>query len=144
MTSVNVVVHGIPAPQGSKRHVGNGVMIENSKKLGPWREAVRAETARQRNGVTFGHGTPVKVVVMFFLPRPAGHYGNGRNALTLRPSAPRMPAARPDIDKLSRAVLDALTAGGAYADDGQVAALHVAKFYADDNEPGCYVVVNAL
>ena len=38
-------VHGLPAPQGSKRHVGKGVMVESSKYVKPWREAVKAETA---------------------------------------------------------------------------------------------------
>ena len=32
-----------PAPQGSKRHVGNGRMVESSAKVKPWREAVRQE-----------------------------------------------------------------------------------------------------
>jgi crossover junction endodeoxyribonuclease RusA len=43
---VIIVVRGIPAPQGSKRHVGGGRMIESSRAVGPWREAVRAETQR--------------------------------------------------------------------------------------------------
>jgi hypothetical protein len=45
MTLLRVDVYGLPAPQGSKRHVGGGRMIEASKKVGPWREAVvRAST----------------------------------------------------------------------------------------------------
>jgi len=31
MTERNLFVPGAPAPQGSKRHVGNGVMVEASK-----------------------------------------------------------------------------------------------------------------
>ena len=34
-------VYGQPAPQGSKRHVGGGRMIESSKAVAPWREAVK-------------------------------------------------------------------------------------------------------
>ena len=45
-TVVTIKVSGEPAPQGSKRHVGGGRMIEASKKLPPWREAVRAEVQR--------------------------------------------------------------------------------------------------
>lgn len=33
---------GAPAPQGSKRHVGRGVLIESSSKVRPWRETVKA------------------------------------------------------------------------------------------------------
>lgn len=29
-------VIGLPAPQGSKKHVGHGVMVESSKKVKPW------------------------------------------------------------------------------------------------------------
>jgi Holliday junction resolvase RusA-like endonuclease len=47
-----------------------------------------------------------------------------------RASAPRLPATRPDIDKLLRAVLDALT-GLVFVDDGQVVTVNMAKEYAN-------------
>ena len=127
---IQIRVNGTPAPQGSKRHVGNGRMIEMSKAVGPWREAVRAETQRIYLGRpdwdTAAAGTcgrPVDVSVTFVLARPKGHFRTGRNAHLLRDTAPTFPAGKPDIDKLARAVLDGLTAGGAFADDGQVAIL---------------------
>lgn len=136
-----ITVNGIPAPQGSKRHVGGGRMVEMSKAVGPWREAVRAETQRRRQARTFIEGTPVEVHVTFVLPRPKGHYRTGRNAALLRPAAPKYPAGRPDLDKLARAVLDGLTAGGAWKDDSQVVLLQLAKFYADDDQPGCTIFI---
>ena len=45
MSELVVVVYGVPAPQGSKRHVGHGILVESSKKLRPWRDAVRWTTA---------------------------------------------------------------------------------------------------
>jgi hypothetical protein len=33
MREFSIFIVGDPAPQGSKRHVGNGVMIEASKKV---------------------------------------------------------------------------------------------------------------
>jgi len=45
-----------------------------------------------------------------------------------------VPATRPDIDKLSRAVLDALT-GIVFSDDAQVADLQAHKFFADAERP---------
>ena len=140
-----ITVRGVPAPQGSKRHVGGGRMVEMSKAVGPWREAVRAETQAQRNTRTFITGTPVEVHVTFVLPRPKGHHRTGRNAHLLKPSAPPYPAGRPDLDKLARAVLDGLTAGGAWKDDSQVAVLQLAKVYAEDGEaPGCTIFVKEL
>lgn len=54
------------------------------------------------------------------------------------------PAVRPDVDKLARAVLDALT-GAAWIDDGQVCTLEVMKWYAAPGEvPGVKVKVDAI
>ena len=128
MTAFTIHVRGIPAPQGSKRHVGNGRMIEMSKAVGPWREAVRAET---QHAVPLPLDGPVEVVLTFHVARPKGHYRTGRNAGLLRPGAPGYPASKPDIDKLARAVLDGLTEGGAWKDDGQVVRLVAVKEYGE-------------
>lgn len=136
---IRLRVNGLPAPQGSKRHVGDGIMIEASKAVGPWREAVRAE-AQRLAAAPFGAHEPVAVTLVFYLPRPKGHYGTGRNAGQLRPGAPPRPAGKPDIDKLERAVLDGLTQGGVLADDAQVVDVIKSKLYASDKfPPGCYV-----
>lgn len=140
MSALIVTVRGIPAPQGSKRFVGRsggkGRMVESSKAVGPWREAVRAETQRviEGGGPTFPTG-PLTVTLRLALARPKGHYGTGRNAALLKPSAPDFPAGRPDLDKLARAVLDGLTAGGAFGDDAQIAELVARKTYADAAVP---------
>lgn len=62
---------------------------------------------------------PVDLEMVFYRPRAASHYRSGRNADVLKPSAPVFPATRPDVDKLCRSILDALT-GVAWHDDGQV------------------------
>ena len=139
-------VRGLPAPQGSKRHVGGGRMVEQSKAVGPWREAVRAETQRgmdkaDRLGIGPYTG-PVQVKLEFRMTRPKSHYRTGRNAALLRNGAPGRPAGKPDLDKLARAVLDGLTAGGAWKDDSQVVVLMAEKLYAA--VPGCRIIVTDL
>jgi crossover junction endodeoxyribonuclease RusA len=128
---VRIEVAGIPAPQGSKRHVGGGRMVEASRAVGPWREAVRAETQRAIADWPVACLLPVTVEITFRLPRPK--------------SAPRhvtRPAKRPDLDKLCRAVLDGLVAGGAIADDGQVVCLYAEKEFATpDYPPGCSIYI---
>src|SRR5690606_17977873 len=133
--ALTVRVHGIPAPQGSKRHVGNGRMIESSKKVGPWRDAVKAAilAATGRRPTTVDG--PVQVDVTFILPRPKGHYGTGRNAGKVRTSAPPEPTTKPDLDKLMRSTLDALTDVGVLRDDAQVVRIYAAKVYAWPEEP---------
>ena len=139
-----ITVRGIPAPQGSKRHVGGGRMIEMSKAVGPWREAVRAETQRAMNGDGPLSGA-VSVIAEFFMPRPKSHYRTGRNAALLRDSAPGWPSCKPDLDKLERAILDGLTAGGAWGDDSQVVRLIAAKSYAGERHPpGCTIEIRDM
>jgi crossover junction endodeoxyribonuclease RusA len=144
VTGLHVVVNGRPAPQGSKRHVGGGRMVEMSKAVGPWREAVRAETQRAAAAVIWPDGWPVTVDVVFYLQRPAGHYGTGRNGGAVKASAPGYPAGRPDVDKLARAVLDGLAMGGAFTDDSQVVSLTAIKRWADGHPPGASIHVDPM
>lgn len=131
-----VRVNGLPAPQGSKRHVGRGVMVESSKKVKPWRAAVAAEVEK----VTFEDMPFVRVSAWFFMPRPKSHYRTGRYAHLLKPAAPVYPGKYPDLDKLCRSTLDALRMGGAYRDDAQVVKLYAFKVYAlADEEPGALI-----
>lgn len=106
-----------------------------SRALGPWREAVRAEAQRAASGVPFEGA--VRVSVKFLLGRPRGHTG----ARGLRPSAPRFPVARPDLDKLLRSTLDGLTMGGLIGDDSQVVTVLAVKEYADGVPVGAEIEV---
>jgi Holliday junction resolvase RusA-like endonuclease len=118
-------------------------MVEMSRAVGPWREAVRAETQLAMPGAPMTG--PVNVHIIFYLPRPKNHYRTGRNAHILHAAAPRFPQGRPDIDKLARAVLDGMTTGGAWSDDSQVVSLSVHKLYTIDGEkPGCVVDMEKL
>lgn len=141
---MKITINGVPAPQGSKvgfvRKGGGAGVRESSKAVGPWREAVRAETQRALADHAPFHEGAVWVEVTFRLPRPKGHHG----AKGLRPSAPRHPAVKPDLDKLARAVLDGITAGGALRDDAQVSVLSVEKVYADEHQPGAVVRIGAM
>src|SRR6185312_518070 len=141
--SLQIRVPGVPAPQGSKRHVGRGRLIEQSKRVGPWRDAVRAATMAELGGKPYSYGAaaaPLVVHVDFYMPLPRTHFGTGRNAGTIRASAPGRPATRPDVDKLARAVLDALKQGGAYADDSQVVGLIACKYWVFNGQAPCAVI----
>lgn len=111
-----------PRPQGSKRHVGGGRMIEQSKHVKSYRAEIRREAAAAMMGQATPSG-PVRIAVTFWFKRPASHY-RGKSGV-LRDDAPRTHAhgmQRGDLDKLLRAVLDALT-GVAFHDDRQVVAI---------------------
>lgn len=59
---IEITVHGLPAPQGSKRHVGRGVMVESSKNVKPWRSAVVwaaiSAAGTEAGSTTSGAATP--------------------------------------------------------------------------------------
>ncbi len=141
---IPVVVDAIPVTEGStKAFIVNGkpnVVHDNAEALDRWRDLIawhtRAAMAKYRTDKIDG---PVVVQAIFYLPRPASHYGTGRNAGVLKPSAPAYPDRKPDVDKLARAVLDALAMGGAYTQDSRVTDLSSFKRYADNRVPGAVI-----
>ena len=84
-----------------------------------WRgrvEAMGRKVAEQVGGTL---EVPVEINLTFRFERPQSHYGTGRNRNVLKPGAPTYPTGRNigDVDKLERAVFDALTQGGLWLDD---------------------------
>lgn len=140
MTECKFIVPGPAAPQGSKRAIklrgsGRVVLVESSAKVKPYR-AVVALAARDAWGRP-PSGNAVYVRVAFTFLRPKSHY-TGRGAI--RSGAPDFPG-KPDIDKLCRALLDALT-GVVYADDAQVVLLEATKQYAET--PGTVIEIREM
>ena len=133
-------VPGVPQPQGSTTSFlrgGKVVTTSANKQLRPWRDAVCWHAREARAGAPQFAG-PVIVSVIFWLPRPAGHFGKKG----LLPSAPPHPYRKPDLDKLLRGVFDALSEAGVWRDDAQVVGLgEVAKRYSD--KPGACIAIEA-
>jgi Holliday junction resolvase RusA-like endonuclease len=120
--------YGEPKPQGSKRHVGNGVMIEASD-VKPWRKAIANAVfeAWVRSGDDRPFTEPVIVWATFYIRRPKS---------VKRP----LPSVAPDLDKLCRGLGDALSIDAvALQDDALIVKWHAAKVYADGHEPGVSV-----
>lgn len=131
-----ITVRGLPAPQGSKKHMGNGVMVESSKHVKPWRQDVKY-AALEAVGAdwTLLEG-PLVASMTFTFARPRSHFRTGRNAHLLRDAAPLCPTSPPDLSKILRSTEDALT-GVVWKDDAQVVEyLRLAKFYAGSADPG--------
>jgi Holliday junction resolvase RusA-like endonuclease len=152
---LEIRVDGMPSTKGSMRaytvrrkdggvgaRVAHGTSAQEQR-LRTWEHAVRA-TASLALGELEITRRPVLVDVTFRLPRPAGHYGSGKNSGRLKAGAPRRHRTKPDGDKLLRAVLDAMT-GTVYADDGQVCEASYRKLYADEHNPvGATIVVEVV
>lgn len=141
MTAVDAIridVVGVPQPQGNKTGMVRGgkvVMLEGRRPdareaFKSWREAVaregRAWQAQHPQSLLDG---PVAIDITFRLPRPK--------------SAPKRrlyPDGRPDVDKLGRAVLDAIT-GVLITNDSRVVDLSTRKRFAVDGPPGVTVII---
>lgn len=139
---ISFTVPGRPVPQGGMKAFARGnrafVTHQKPKELGDYR--ARIAIAARDAGVECV-SDPICMTVYFYIDRPKGHYGTGRNAGQLKPSAPGNPATRPDIDKLLRAVLDGLT-GVAFRDDSQVVDVFARKYYGDGS-PGTTISIEA-
>jgi Holliday junction resolvase RusA-like endonuclease len=75
------------------------------------------------------------------------HYGTGKNATKLKPSAPRYHVKTPDVDKLVRGVADSI--GDAVArvllnNDSQIVSIYAAKRYSTDDFLGAIITITAL
>ncbi len=127
---LSFVVPGKPVQQGSKTVFNGRAVDSNQKRLKPWRAAVAAEASAEAlsRGVETLEG-PVAVVIEFRFERPK----------TVRRE---WPAVQPDVDKLERAILDALTDARVFRDDAQVVVLKGTKVYAE--AAGAHVSVGVI
>lgn len=131
---MHVDVLGVPKSQGSTRAFvakGRAYVASNHKQdFVVWRNSIVERTERMWDGEPC---EMAEVILDFRLPIPksrpkylAGFTPHGK---------------KPDVDKLTRAVLDALVAAGVIRDDSGVWALTATKRYAD--RPGVDIYVNA-
>ena len=129
MSSIEFYVEGRPAPQGSKRALGPGRMIEMSKYVKPWRAAVKAAATKAAADQGWRLlDEPCCLEVVFFMARPA------------RPKF-ESPGVVPDLSKLVRSTEDALTKV-IWQDDSRVVYTQSAKEYVRGDEvPGALIKV---
>jgi Holliday junction resolvase RusA-like endonuclease len=129
-------VKGTPVPQGSMTCVGGGsrplangrvvaahnVQPSNKADLYAWRDKIAgaARTAREKLGIWWIAQDPVQVDLTFTIERP-------------KTITRDWPSVYPDLDKYCRAVLDGLTLGGIWNDDGQCVVLNAIKVYPDQS-----------
>jgi crossover junction endodeoxyribonuclease RusA len=132
MTAVSFQVRGLPVAQGSSRAFavnGKARIVSTSAPLSAWRNAIAVAASREM-GTDPLLDEPLSVTATFLLPRPASI-----------PKKRVYPAVKPDLDKLVRALLDALT-GVVWRDDSRVVELDISKQYSVT--PGVTVTVEAI
>lgn len=123
-------VIGHPVPQGSMTAVraGKYVTMRHTQggALAVWRASIRLQVADMEPT-----REPVALALNFKLKRPNTHFGLAHGKRYVKPDFRyAVPASTPDLDKLIRAVMDALT-GVLYFDDKQVYSLAAQKVYSN-------------
>lgn len=123
-------VDGMPATKGSykpvrNRRTGKTLLVGMNKNEHQWRahvaETLRSQWFAQHRTSTMPRlDAPLCVHAVFLLPRPK----------SVRPTTRPWPSVAPDIDKLSRCLLDAITDSELIHDDGRVIHLDAVKHYA--------------
>jgi Holliday junction resolvase RusA-like endonuclease len=114
---MHIIVYGEPVAKGSMKgfNAGGRVILTNDNvKTKDWQTLVAWTAGQKCREVT---GGPVSLLISFYLPK----------GKTVKRD---LPTTKPDIDKLLRCVLDALT-GIVYKDDGQVVGVLCFKRYDD-------------
>lgn len=130
---LTVVVHGRPAPQGSKRYAGHrlnsasgrvsAVLVEQSKRVKPWRHFVTTATqhAIPTSTGTFPLDGPLAADIVFTVLKPATAPKRRRTWPTTRHSG--------DLDKLLRSTFDGITDAGAVIDDSRIIRVTATKVF---------------
>lgn len=133
---IQMTVYGTPAPMGSKRAFVRGgraiLTDDNSEKRRNWANAVSARAAEVMHGLPV-ITRPVALRIKFYFQRPKSHFGTGKNAESLKGSAPVKHFQSPDLDKLVRCVGDALT-GIVYRDDALIHTVWASRFWTTEQE----------
>lgn len=136
---VSFTARGIPMPKGSTTRMPNGAMLpagtaESRRKMEQWRSDIRAE-AKSAMGERPPFASAIRLFCEFALPVPK--------------SMPKSKqgwwphTTKPDVDKLFRALSDALT-GIAWVDDSQVCVSAINKVYAWDGHTGASVSIEVI
>src|SRR4030095_5676740 len=131
MEAINIKIHGLPASKGSVTRMPGGAYLPagtaaSRMNFDLWKENI-ASAARIQMGERRPWLGPIRLMAEFQLPAPGSVPKYKRGWL------PHI--KRPDIDKLTRALLDPLK-GIVWGDDSQVCYLTVNKVYAWDKQPG--------
>ncbi len=123
-------VEGHPTTAGSLKWYGKGQVVHANARTLKWEQWI-AWTWLQAHERTLKVLGPVEIWLTFVFKRPKSHFTSKGE---IRKPFKHMTAPcwhrRLDLDKLTRAVFDALT-GCAYEDDGQITDLHARKVWGE-------------
>lgn len=130
------IIHAVPKPKGRPRVTRSGHAF-TPKATREYEKLIVSEWDIQHGKAT-PIENPIAVRVMFYMPIPKATSNKARERMA---AGLEVPAKKPDIDNLLKAVLDALN-GKAYHDDNQIVEISAKKLYS--TEPKTVVFISEL
>mgnify|MGYP000706368365 CR=1 FL=1 len=131
MTSFHIWIAGKATPQGSKKGFvinNRAVLVDASEGNKAWRKHVSDRIREHADYIRYSG--PVHVTVVFYMKKAKSN----RTQFMMQ---------KPDIDKLCRSVLDAITDSEMIEDDSRVTSLTAYKHWeTDDMPPGVYIRIH--
>lgn len=125
-------------PRGGKPFVS--IYVPDSDKK--WRKRIVYEASLKIGKAIEG---PVRIDIEFLMPRPEGHFGTGRNAGVLKPSAPHWHIVTCDVDNLAKTVFDGLQIAGVVLNDSAICDTRITKRYPRaGEETGAWIRITSL
>lgn len=145
--SIRFTVKGFPVTQGNKlpAHIFNSrgncrvwLREKGDAELTQWRSLVKTAAERAMKGRARFEG-PLLLLAAFYFPRPKSHTAKQRAIPFVHGGG------RYDVEKLVRAINDAMTEAAVWGDDAQVSVMLAEKRYAEQDESvGVIINVQAL
>ena len=120
---IEFIIEGIPQGKGRPKFSSRGsfVRVYTPKKTADYEKVVREAYGNRPKC----DDVPLKVVIRAYYPIPKSM---SKKELQLALIGKKLPLVKPDIDNVSKIILDSLN-DVAYEDDKQVVSLTIEKFY---------------
>ena len=134
MITYKLIIPGKPFSKKAPKfaRVGNGVRTYPTQAQATQEGLFLWETRQQYKGPK--HVGAILLHVFYIFERPKSHYGTGRNAEKLKPSAPHYHIVKPDEDNCTKFMKDCLAYLGVYKNDSQVISTVPLKRWAKPGE----------
>ena len=134
------IINGIPKPLKRHRHTRHGRTYDPSKKD---KQDLLYQVMRYAPKQPFT--APLRIIIVFYMPRPKANYRSGKFKDLLKPNQPIQHSKTPDLDNLEKLVCDALE-GMFYKNDSQIAQKQSEKIYCSPGEEArteiCLTIIN--
>lgn len=145
--TANVIQFFAPGePKGQPRpravSINGSIRMYTPSIVKPWRTSIKVAAINAGIMPARPIAGPISVNLGFVFERPKSHFRSGKYSHELKPGTIEDHIKKPDVDNLSKAVLDVLTELKFWHDDSQVTSLLSSKNFGDNQ--GCQISISEI